>query len=425
MIKNLVLVSQSYLGFATDETLAHAASRARISLVLDAEEKIHPRLAPHVAEVHRLTGTVRHTLQPSFDVAELTALVRSVLTASGGDPAELALFCQNEDNVVPVAHVRELLGIAGDGPELVRRFRDKVVMKQALAARLPEVLPRYRRLDLDRIDADAASYFTELVAELGTDTLIVKPTGGAGSLNVAVIAGAADLVTAAARIRADSREFAYEVDEHLQGTMYQCDSFVRDGKVVFSGILELGCSNFDFVQGRPLSVHPVTDEELYGRLFAYNQDVVSALGFRDGSTHHELFVRRTADGGITTKFVEIAARVPGGLGVPFHERNSGINLIDANLWLALGDPRADSVTFDRRDNVVSALLPVGRGRVVALNEPELASAYSIGWNVAVGDTVDPRSLIDNAGILTLTHDDPAVLRRDFESLATYVPVTCR
>lgn len=124
------------------------------------------------------------------------------------------------------------------------------------------------------------------------------------------------------------------------------------------------------------------------------------------------------------KFIEIAARVPGGVGVRFHELNSGVNLIDACLWLALGDPLADTVTPVPRNNVVLAYLPVGHGTIVALSEPDVASPYTIEWRVRVGDVVDSRSLLDIAGILTLVNDDPSVLRRDFERLGGYVPVTC-
>lgn len=424
MIESLVFVSQAYLQYATNKTLEQAASRARLSIVLDRGEDLHPKLVPYVSEVHRLTGRMRTNLQPSFDGDELTAVVGRQIDASGGDPGKVALFCQHEDNVLPAAYARRRTGIRGDGPDLVRRFRDKLAMKQALAERLPESLPRYRRLSPGRAAVDPAGYYDELTAALGTEKLVVKPTLGAGSLNVTIVTSPAGLAVAAEKIRDSDREFEYEVDEFVKGTMYQCDSFVRDGRVVFSGILELGCSNFDFVQGRPLSVCPVTDGETYRRLFDHNQDVVTTLGFQNGSTHHEVFARWTGDGRLIIKFIEIAARVPGGLGVPFHELNSGINLIDANLWLALGDAVVDDLSIDRRNNVVSALLPVGHGTIASLNEPDILSEYSIDWRVQVGDVVDSRSLVDNAGILTLLNDDPDVLRRDFESLHGYVPVTC-
>jgi hypothetical protein len=424
MMKTLVLVTQAYVHCASPDLLAEAAARARLVVVLDENEKLHPLLAPHVSEVYHRTGQTRLTLQPSIEVDDLAAIVHREIDAAGGDPRSVGLFCQHEDNVYPTAQVRKLTGIAGDGPELVHRFRDKLAMKAALAERLPEALPRYRRFSVDRAEADAKGYYDELAGALGTPKLVVKPTTGAGSFNVAIVNGPDDLSLAVKHIRSDDREFEYEVDEFIDGTMHQCDSFVRGGEVYFSGILELGCSNFDFVQGKPLSVYPVTDPEDYRRLFEYNQQVVSALGFRDGSTHHELFVRRDADGGLSLKFIEIAARVPGGLGVPFHERNSGINLIDANLLLALGDPAADAPAFKSNNNVVSALLPVGHGKVVARNEPEVGSEYWIDWRISVGDTVDSRSLVDNAGILTMVNDDAVTLRRDFESLQNYVPVSC-
>ena len=424
MIKNLVLVSQAYVQYATSQTLERVAAQARLTVVLDGDDPLHPQLAPYVSEVHRLTGLTRYNLQPSFAPDDLAGVVAGEIELAGGDPAEVALFCQHEDNVMPTAEVRHRLGIAGDGPDLVHRFRDKIAMKEALARHLPEVLPRFRRLEVGRIAVDPAGYHAELVTALRSERLIVKPTTGAGSLNVAVISAADDLVQVAERITADSRAFEYEVDEFLEGTMHQCDSFVRDGKVVFSGILELGCSNFEFVQGRPLSVYPVTDETLYRRLFEYNQDVVTALGFRDGSTHHELFLCRDTEGRSVPRFLEIAARAPGGLGVPFHERNSGINLIDANLLLTLGDPAVDGLDPRMRNNVVAALLPVGHGTVIARNDPPVTSPHTIDWRVSVGDVVDSRSLVDNAGILTLVNDDATTLRKDFESLAGYVPVTC-
>jgi hypothetical protein len=424
MIKSVVFVSQAYLGFVGRETLERAAAQARLSIVLETNEELHPKLAPYFTKVYRLPGNTARNLQPSFDVDDLTALVVREIDAAGGDPTIVALFCQHEDNVLPVAHVRRRTGIRGDGPELVTRFRDKVSMKEAVARRLPHALPRFRKLSVERALNAGSAYYAELTAELGSQRLIIKPTSGAGSLNVAVVRGSEDLRRAAERIRHDVRELDYEVDEFIDGTMHQCDSYVRSGRVVYSGILELGCSNFDFVQGRPLSVYPVVDDALYRQLFDFNQEVISTLGFQDGSTHHELFVRRADDGSVSLTFLEIAARVPGGLGVPFHERNAGINLIDTNLNLTLGDDQVHEQAIVRRNNVVSALLPVGHGKIVSLNEPDITSTYSIDWRVKVGDLVDARSLIDNSGILTLVNDNPVALRRDFESLQSYVPVTC-
>lgn len=424
MIESIVFISQGYLGYATVATLEKAAAQARLSVVLLPGEELHPRLVPYISKIHRVAGQARSHVVPAFGADELTQIALAEIESRGGDPARVALFCQIEDNVLPTALVRQRTGIRGDGPELVRRFRDKVAMKEALGRALPGALPRYRRLSLPRVAADPAGYYGELAAELGTGKMVIKPTCGAASVDVAMVGSPADLTLAAQKMRDGGREFDYEVDEFLTGTMHQCDSFVRHGKVVFSGILQLGCSNFDFVQGRPLSVYPVTDEETYRQLFDFNQQVITALGFQDGSTHHELFVRRENDGRLTMTFLEIAARVAGGLAIPFHELNYGVNLIDACISMTLEDEAADSLTITPRNNMVSALLPVGHGTIVSLNEPDVASSYSIDWRVRVGDVVNCQSVVDSAGILMLRNDDPAVLRRDFENLQSYVPVTC-
>ena len=60
-----------------------------------------------------------------------------------------------------------------------------------------------------------------------------------------------------------------------------------------------------------------------------------------------------------------------------------------------------------------------------LNEPAIESRYEIVWNIQVGAVVNSRSLVDNAGILTLYNDDKVTLRRDFQRLQDYIPVTCR
>lgn len=183
----------------------------------------------------------------------------------------------------------------------------------------------------------------------------------------------------------------------------------------------MGCSNFDFVTGRPLSVFPVLDEMLYKKLFDFNQAVISVLGFSTGSTHHEVFISNDDD---RIVFLEIAARVPGGIGVPFHARNSGINLVDATILLAVQDRTFLPAEFNFKNNVVAALLPVGEGRVERFYEPDIESDYEINWYVKKGMQVSSNSLIDAAGMLTFWNDDPDILRKDFERIQSYVPTRC-
>ncbi|WP_165856084.1 ATP-grasp domain-containing protein [Marinobacter sp. JSM 1782161] len=418
MADAIIFISQSYLQFATRQTLEMISDLTETVLILHDSETVDPFLKPFIKAVHHVPGSLNLSLRPALSHNEVKALVSGYADRHGG-PDRIRIFCQQEDNVELAALIREELGIPGDRPGLVSAFRNKLVMKDRVSQHRPEALPAYAPFNQELCRADPARYFELLHTHFG-DKFVIKPTSAAGSFNVSIVESFDDFLHAWTLINEESHDFEYEVNEFIDGKMYQCDSLVIDGKVYFSGILELGCSNFDFVQGKPLSVYPVTSQTLYDRLFAFNQDIISALGFANGSTHHEIFQK--SDGSLI--FLEIAARVPGGLGVPYHAANSSINLIDANLLLAIGRDIPRTIVPDMRNNVISALLPVGNGTIRALNSPDIASRFTIDWYVKEGMEVTSRSLVDSAGVLMAFNDNPDILRSDFEKLQQYVPVTC-
>ncbi|AUH01030.1 ATP-grasp domain-containing protein [Prodigiosinella confusarubida] len=418
MKKSIILVSQSYLHFASESVLSYLKENIDVILIIHESEEVHPHIKNHITRLYKVSGSFENSLRPVLDFDEVSHILAAEIKRAGS-VNDLAIFCQQEDNVLLAAELRAKFNIAGDRPEIICQFRDKIEMKKAVNAIFPQALPKFERLDIESIKNDAVTYYHELVAKLGSK-LIIKPTSGAGSFNVKIVDSVDDLCTAVDMINHDEHVFDYEVDEFISGKMYQCDSFIRNGKVVFSGILELGCTNFDFVLGKPLSVYPVSSHELYNKLFAFNQNIITTLGFSDGSTHHELFVKDSGE----IIFLEIAARVPGGIGVPYHTKNSNINLIDANLLLSADSPALADIKPEVKNNVVSALLPVGHGKVLSLNQPDIESVYHIDWHITVGQDVDSRSLIDTAGILTFVNDDSVVLRRDFEKLQAWIPAVC-
>lgn len=419
MVKTLIFITQSYINFASDAALDKVRSKVRTVLILHRDEAVNARIARYIDDIVRVDGALTDNVRPVLSVEEMLVLVKHEIERAG-NANDVRVFCQEECNVQGAATIRVALRIPGDTPEMVRLFRNKLEMKEAVAKHGISV-PAYEKLDRDRLCAEPEAYYNSLIEKFGK-RLVIKPTSAAGSFNVTIVESYNDFLTARKIVDSEIFHFDYEVDEFISGTMYQCDSFVRHGIVVFSGILELGCTNFDFVQGKPLSVYPAIPDALRQRLFQFNQNVITALGFKDGSTHHELFFNEE-DNSIV--FLEIAARVPGGIGVPFHEKNSRVNLIDANLYYTVDPVWLNEIQPVTLNNVVSALLPVGHGTVVQLNEPEIESRYEIVWNIHLGAVVDSRSLVDNAGILTLYNDDKIVLRRDFEQLQNYVPVVCR
>jgi alpha-ketoglutarate-dependent taurine dioxygenase/biotin carboxylase len=419
MKKIIIFLTPYYINFASEKTLSKMSQHVRTVMIMDEKEELPAKLVPYFHEVHKVNTELMKNVRPVLSYQACKNIISNELKAVEGNPNFIRIFCQEECHVLDAAKLRNEFGIPGDEESLVMKFRNKILMKQAVAAHGIRI-PTYEALDKKRLLSDTSDYYKELKAKYGLP-IVIKPVDSAGSFEVVIINNQEEFIKSKSNIEASEYHFEYEVDKYIETRpMYQCDSYVREGKVEFCGILELGCTNFDFVQGKPLSVISALPHDVIKKLELFNQQVITALGFKNGSTHHELFFNSKEAEPI---FLEIAARVPGGIAIPFHEKNTGFNLIDAVLFLTLGWDLMKEITPHPKHNLVSALLPLRPGKIVELCDPEIKSKFDpINWKVKLGQIVDSRSLADNAGILTLYNDNPHQLKEDFLALQSYIPV---
>ena len=416
---SLIIVTQSYLGFAAPEIWGELAAKRRLLVLVREGETVLPALAQAAQEIRYLPLAAERNVLPVLEYEPLLAAITEETTKAGGG-AHVRIVCQDECNLYNVSRCREVLGIPGDRPEVAARFRNKIAMKQALAQAGVNI-PKFVALDWTKAAAPEA-YYAELAGTLGS-RLVLKPTESAGSFGVRIIDDAAKFKAALEDIEAEFRHLEYEIDEFVSGTLVQCDSFVKDGNVVFTNVLEINCHGFEFIGGKPLGVFPLPEGAARNAISAMNDAVITALGFSTGATHMEVFHDKATN---RVTFLEIAARVVGGIGIPFHKDNSGVNLIELVLYAALEDGSFEShFNVHHRNDVVYALLPLRLGTIEALLDPDVESYFEIDWKVRPGQKVDPRSLVDNAGFLMLRNSDHEGLRRDFDRLNDYVPVRCR
>ncbi|MFM0288749.1 ATP-grasp domain-containing protein [Paraburkholderia megapolitana] len=418
-VKTVVYITTNYLQWATSAVIASVReSGVRMVLITYKGEPVNPNLAPYFDQIIPVDAALDEGVRPVLHFAEVLFAVKREIQLVGGSHA-IRLLCQEEGNVHHVAKVREQLGIIGDTATMVERFRNKLIMKQAVADAGIRI-PKHCAFDFNAYKTAPEHYYEKLREQLGP-RLVLKPVDAAGSLNVSIIDQFADLKMACAGLEISPYVFDYEVDEFIDGVMYQTDSFVHQGRIEFAGTFELGCTNFDFVLGKPLTGFPALDPALKKKLEDYNTRVIQALGMQNGCTHHEFFLDRKTGEPI---FLEIACRAPGGVGVYFHIKNKNFNLMDAYLIQNAAPHMLEALKVETRDNVVAALLPVGHGRVVSLQEPDVKSSYDIRWLIETGRLVDSRTIADAAGILTMHNNDLTQLRVDFEALQSYQPVVC-
>lgn len=228
---------------------------------------------------------------------------------SFGGRAAARLVAVTERLMVPAARLREELGLPG-GPDLSQTvlFRDKILMKEHLRAagiRVPDFAP-----------------FSEQAAGAllrAYQAVVVKPRSAAATERVYVLRGTADLAAFLAAHAGDLDEF--EVEEHIDGSLFHVDSVVQGGKVVAATAGRYLDETSCYRAAKPCRSVAVPDGPLLDDLLDFNQRVVSCYRGFTGVTHHEMFT--TGDG---CCLCEIAARGGGGgVAAGFWSR-TGVNL---------------------------------------------------------------------------------------------------
>jgi hypothetical protein len=206
-----------------------------------------------------------------------------------------------EELQVPVAQVREQLGIAGLDAATARNFRDKAQMKSVLrAAGVP--CARHRL-------ADSAAAATGFAEEVGYP-LVVKPPAGSGAKSTFRLDDANDLkVWLAAAPPAPGRLALLE--EFLVGDEGSYDSVMTEGQIVWDSVscylpTPLEVLRNPWIQWVVLMPRDVGGPE-YDGIRAIAPTALRALGLQAGLTHLEWF--RRPDG--TVAVSEVAVRPPG------------------------------------------------------------------------------------------------------------------
>lgn len=259
------------------------------------------------------------------DPAQLERAVRT-MAADLGRSVD-ALIGILEPLQVPLAEVRERLGIRGMDTAEAQRFRDKAHMKDTLRA---HDLPCARHA-LATSPEDAMAFAEQ------TLPLVAKPPAGAGGKDTFRVDRIEDLVTWLKRNPPSPAE-PLLLEEFVKGEEFSFDSMSIGGQHIFHSISEyaptpLQVMETPWIQWTVLLPRDVSGPE-FEDIHAAGSRALDALGMVSGMTHMEWF-RRT-DGSIAIS--EVAARPPGA------QFTSLISYAyDRNMYSAW----AEAVIFDR------------------------------------------------------------------------------
>ena len=261
-----------------------------------------------------------------------------------------------EDDILRCARVRDRHGLPGLGYARALPWRDKLLMKEAVAAHgVPT--PEFTR---PRSAAEA-----ERFAERVGYPVVVKPRRGYASKGVQLVHDAAGLRRAAAEWDPDD----VLVESFTRGDVLHIDGFMRDGEVLFVQASRYLNNCLSFQDTLPLgSVQLDRETDEHARLARFTERVVGALPGVDFSPFH-LEVFRKPDSG-DLEFCEIACRLGGAHIMEALAYSTGVN--PAWLWIRHQIGLVDGAEVPLTDTGRRygwLLIPPRKGRLTAVREP--------------------------------------------------------
>jgi aminomuconate-semialdehyde/2-hydroxymuconate-6-semialdehyde dehydrogenase len=206
-----------------------------------------------------------------------------------------------ERDVLRAARLRQKLGIAGQTVDSAIAYRDKLVMKQALAE---------AGMNLAAFAAvDSVGSLFDFAERVGFP-IVVKPRTEAGSVGVHILRSAAELdvyVQAEPALRSDV-DAQLLAEAYVEHDLFLIDGIAVDGKLAWFWPSAMS-SMMGHLTGEPLTSQVLAaDDPLVAPLRGLAEEAVAALPPLDLSLiHAEVF--RTPDGQLV--FNEIASRLGG------------------------------------------------------------------------------------------------------------------
>jgi len=253
----------------------------------------------------RVPDTLKHSVAAHWQIGDPldAGQIAGAVQGLGGQIGQVErLLAVLEQLQVPLAQVREHLGIPGIGVTTAGNFRDKAQMKSALrAAGVP--CARHRL-------ADSAAVAAGFAAEVGFP-LVVKPPAGAGAKSTFRLDDAGDL-RAWLDAAPPSPDRLALLEEFLTGEEGSYDSVMISGQIVWDSVSSylptpLEVLRNPWIQWMVLMPRDVGGPE-YAGIRAIVPTALRALGLDTGLTHLEWF--RRPDGSVAVS--EVAVRPPGG-----------------------------------------------------------------------------------------------------------------
>ena len=396
-MRKIFILQNSYVSFGLDVEKIYQPHKYQLYLIIN-------EFGMNIVKEH---GQIKFYSQicvtKNFDFENILALIKSFSQSN-----ESIDVVTNSEETMPVCgKIRKFLNIDKND---YSRFYDKHIMKSMLVNSKNINIPKYKIFEPARFFSDGIDYLNELAHNL-VFPLFVKPIQMYSSINIRKLDNFDQLHNWAKLIKSDDY---YEIDEFIDGTMYQCDSYIKNGEILFTFVCQNSRPCYDFTIGKMKGTIVLPSEHSDALLLsAVTKKTLEQLGMpKAGVTHLELI--RTKEN--VNYFIEIAHRSPGCLVPKMHLTNASIDTISAHFLLQI-DPNYYPTPM-RNVFAAWACYPKIPGKVTTLKllPTNLKSKCEVEWNVKVGDQIKTFSQFgrDYTGTIFMTNHNFDTLYNEFK-----------
>ncbi|MGC4865237.1 ATP-grasp domain-containing protein [Micromonospora sp. DT53] len=315
-----------YIGLRLQHLERLDFARYTFTLILDRHQAAH--LPPHVRALFAAVGVIDAADGLDFDGYERAApsMISMVEQWSRQWDDPVAVIGIHEHTTLPAAMLRDRFKVPGVNTHTAELFRDKVLMKAALAGsglRIPRFLPVDSDLDVERLQEFLGQF---------TGPVVLKPRRQAGSFGVRIFQDADELLAYAS---VNAFEDGYEVEEFIDGTVCHFDGVVRDGEVRFLSPSQYAWNALDYRnEGAAVATLTFNDDAQVAAAGAFVERVLKSLGLYDSTFHIEAFLLSTGE----FVFLEAASRYGGAWVVPHISKVYGVDLTWESVLACLNEP---------------------------------------------------------------------------------------
>ncbi len=297
---------------------------------------------------------------------------------------------------------------------------DRYIDKNLMVTKLGEVgtrVPSSRVFNEQHYQANNVNYIEELNQQLLPYPLFIKPTNLCGSVATSKVNNIKEL-SQWAQQKADH---TYLIQEYLEGTLYHCESFIKNGEILFSCVFEYSNPGYFFSKGYPVgSISLPTDNPVAKRVRMFSKDILYNLGiFENGVAHLEIFLTPANE----LVFLEAAARPPGLEGELLYRKYLDIDIHETHFLLQTADYHYDLSTVQINYYAARYIFPIPHsGRVKGYcKKMDLNSMYVEQFRIKKGDNVlKSKDLFQVASTMVLWNKDYFKLREDFNNLKEFI-----